>query len=84
MLKWLLVVLIVVVAFYMWRSARERDADRTVNRQAPAPRPGTPQEMVSCAHCGVHLPRHDALALGHDLFCSAEHRSRGPRRGPVD
>jgi uncharacterized protein len=36
--------------------------------------------MVACAHCGVHLPRPDALADGEGrLYCGDEHRLAGPR-----
>jgi uncharacterized protein len=70
---------------------------RGPKRQAPearqptpskAPRPAAPevrdhaQDIVPCAHCGVHLPRSEALAgpeHGGELFCSAEHRRLGPR-----
>jgi len=38
--------------------------------------------MVACAHCGLHLPRSDALVLGNAsrpaYYCSAEHRAQGP------
>jgi uncharacterized protein len=36
--------------------------------------------MVSCAHCGLHLPRTDALPAGERFFCSEEHRQRGAVR----
>ena len=37
-------------------------------------------DMVACAHCGVHLPRPDAMfdADGR-VFCSDAHRLAGPR-----
>lgn len=38
------------------------------------------QPMVACAHCGVHLPRSDAVADGAGrLFCGDAHRIAGPR-----
>jgi uncharacterized protein len=39
-----------------------------------------PEAMVSCAHCGLHLPRTDALPAGERFFCSEEHRQRGAVR----
>jgi uncharacterized protein len=70
-MKFLLIVLVLVVAYLVWRNARlaARDAQR------PPPAPPLPQEMVSCAVCGLHLPRSDAVA-GTDgrLYCSPEHR----------
>ena len=33
-----------------------------------------PQNMVRCAHCGVHLPENDAIASGKAVYCTAAHR----------
>ncbi len=83
MLKWLLVVVIVVVAFYLWRSARERDSDRPAPVAKPPAKANTsPQEMVRCAHCGVHLPRQDAYLNGPNLYCSTDHLKLGPQSRP--
>jgi uncharacterized protein len=50
---------------------------------APPPKPNAPPqpaEMVACAHCGVHLPRPDALfdPAGRP-YCGEPHRVAGPR-----
>jgi uncharacterized protein len=37
-----------------------------------------PQAMVSCAHCGLHVPQADALPAGDHYFCCEDHRRRGP------
>jgi uncharacterized protein len=39
-----------------------------------------PAQMVACAHCGVHLPRPDALfdPSGRP-YCGEPHRVAGPR-----
>jgi len=29
--------------------------------------------MVQCAHCGVYIPEHEALASGDRFYCSAAH-----------
>jgi uncharacterized protein len=31
--------------------------------------------MLSCAQCGLHLPRDEALPGRGGMFCSAAHRS---------
>jgi len=36
-------------------------------------------ELVSCAHCGVHLPRAEARTAGGRHYCSEEHWRLGPR-----
>jgi len=33
------------------------------------------EEMVRCAHCGVHLPRSESITSHGEFFCSDEHRS---------
>ena len=76
------IVLVLVVVLVLWlmkgRSARKR-ADRAQPPRA-ADNPGAPQPMVSCAHCGLHLPRAEALLLGDQPFCCAAHRDAGARR----
>ena len=32
------------------------------------------EDMVRCAHCGVHLPRSESILAGGNFFCGAEHR----------
>ncbi|MGP1628966.1 MAG: PP0621 family protein [Giesbergeria sp.] len=66
----LLVLLVVLgVAYLVWRAKR-------VNSKKPAQPPGklpAPQDMVACAHCGVHVPRSDAWLRDGRSYCSAEH-----------
>ena len=37
------------------------------------------EEMVRCAHCGVHLPRSEASLLGRNTWCSPAHAKLGVR-----
>lgn len=83
-MKYLL--LIVVVVFVLWLMfGRSRRQDQVARRQAPkaGPQPpaAAPAPMLACAHCGVHLPKADALfdAAGHP-YCGEPHRLAGPRR----
>ena len=64
----LLVIAIVVVYFVLTGLARKR-------RQRSAPPPVEP--MVPCAHCGVNVPRSEALGAAGRFFCSEEHRRLG-------
>ena len=57
-MKYLIVVLVVVVVG--WLLLRGRTSERRARRSA-ARRQRNPQAMVQCAHCGVHLPRGDAV-----------------------
>lgn len=79
-MKYLLVLLVIVVAIGIWRSRR-----RVEQAQRPAARRETqlqpPQDMVACAHCGLHLPRSEALVLPAPqprYYCCAQHRAQGP------
>ena len=38
-----------------------------------APHAMAPEDMVRCAHCGVHLPRSESHASDEKFFCSEEH-----------
>lgn len=77
-MKFLLLVLVIAVAYMFWRNGRiARNAAPPSQARPPAP----PQDMVSCAHCAVHLPRADAVAgTGGALYCSPEHRLLGDGR----
>lgn len=35
--------------------------------------------LVRCAHCGIHLPRSEALQVNGQTWCSQEHARLGPR-----
>jgi uncharacterized protein len=70
-MKYLLVLLVVVVAVGIWRSKRRAE----VAEQTRPASPPSAQTMVACAHCGLHLPQADAVSdASGKIFCSAEHR----------
>jgi uncharacterized protein len=35
--------------------------------------------MVKCAHCGVYVPEHEALASGGRFYCCEAHRKENTR-----
>ncbi len=43
------------------------------------------EDMVRCAHCGVHLPKSESFLSQGAFYCTDEHRKLGPaskrRRG---
>lgn len=63
-------VLLGIAVYLLWRSMQRRGKDRSRDTAGP----GAPQAMVSCAKCGLHVPRHEALPLGERYFCCEEHR----------
>lgn len=71
LLFWILVIIAII---WLWRR---------LTRPAPPPaaKSGTetPKPMVRCAHCGIHLPREEALAEGSLWYCSQAHLTQGPR-----
>jgi uncharacterized protein len=82
-----IVVVLVAVLLLVWLllgSSRRRAKDAHRDRPAPpaAPPPGAVrqvEDMVSCAHCGVHLPGSLALRDRDHTYCSAPHREAGAR-----
>ncbi len=79
-MKYLLVLIVLVIAYNVWRKQRIDDAAAR-QQQNPRPQPGPPrvtQSMVPCARCGLMLPKSDALEQNGQHFCSAEHRQQGP------
>jgi uncharacterized protein len=73
--KLIVLVLLVVVTIWLLRralhSSRRPDFDT---------RPPVHGDLVSCAHCGVHLPRSEARTADERLYCSEEHARLGPGR----
>ena len=44
--------------------------------QLPDNKPASPveaEDMVKCAHCGVNLPRSEAIFSKGEFFCTQEH-----------
>ncbi|MEJ5989657.1 PP0621 family protein [Ramlibacter sp. PS3R-8] len=72
-MKYVVLLAVLVIAYMVWRSNR-------IERRGPPPgAPGaanaTPQEMIACPVCGLHLPRADAVTDAKGLaYCSQEHR----------
>jgi uncharacterized protein len=40
------------------------------------------QNMVRCAHCGIHLPQSEAYFDGRHTYCSEGHMRKGPKDAP--
>ena len=67
-MKYLLVVLVLVVAWHVWRRGRLSDAQPPAKKTLAAP-----ETMVNCQHCGVHLPQSDAISYQGQHYCSQAH-----------
>ena len=66
-LFWILLGLVVYVAFRWWQRQSQR-----VSRRPPAP--PISETMVRCDHCGINVPESEAVTAGGRRFCTAEHR----------
>jgi uncharacterized protein len=72
-MRFLVLIALVVLAVWLVRRAFLRAAGRGQQRkEAPLQ-----QDLVSCARCGVHLPRSEAREAGGRLFCGEEHARLG-------
>jgi uncharacterized protein len=47
---------------------------RSLKRDEAPPQSQGGEDMVRCAHCGVHLPRSESIVSQGEFFCSNEHR----------
>lgn len=70
----LVLIAIFAAAFWLWRRFTRPVRRSEQNRGSPAP-------MERCAHCGVYLPREEALSKAGDWYCSQAHLEQGPKPG---
>ncbi len=82
MMKVLLLVAVIAIAVWMLttksRLSRRQDKPPAPKGRADSAKDLAPQNMVRCAHCGVHLPAGDAVKLGSNHFCGEAHSRLGP------
>ncbi|HEX5768905.1 MAG TPA: PP0621 family protein [Burkholderiales bacterium] len=70
-----LVVVIVLVVLAAWLVRRAwRASKSSVSSRSAGP---AQQDLVSCARCGMHLPRSEAREAGGQLYCGEEHARLG-------
>ncbi len=84
-----LFILFLIGLFYVRRALRGGlgQSGRKPAGDAPEGAPATPrsevqdfEQMVACAHCGLHVPESEAVRGGGSVYCCDEHRRLGPRR----
>lgn len=66
MARLLFLIAIVVVIYLVLKSFRGRGGDKAV--------PTKTEDMVRCAHCGVHLPKGESILADGRHYCSDAHR----------
>lgn len=63
----LLFLIAIVVVIYLLIRAFRKNAPREDNKPAV-------DDMVRCAHCGIHLPKGESVQADGKFFCCSEHR----------
>lgn len=77
--KFLLLVAVAAIVWFLLRNYRRAIARQQAEDESPPPAAqGSGEDMVRCAHCGVHLPRSESYLSDGKLYCSDEHRLLGP------
>jgi uncharacterized protein len=67
-MKYLLLFAFLAAIWWVWNKRRMEAPDE---RQAAAP---PVDNMLVCAHCGVHFPERDGLKEGEQAYCCEAHR----------
>ena len=65
MSRLLLIIAIAAVVYLLIRSYRKSE---------PQQDKPIAEDMVRCAHCGMHLPKGESISADGRFFCCAEHR----------
>lgn len=71
------ILLLLGIGFVVW--AVFRAYQRSLNNPTTPARSQTVEDMVKCAHCGVNLPRSEAIYSGGAFFCTPEHKQLGKK-----
>ena len=79
-MKFMLFLLAVFVLLWLLRGSLRRRTRRPPAEAKPSD--AAPQPMLSCAHCGVHLPRDEALPGRGGVFCDNAHRAAFEKAHP--
>jgi len=80
-MKFVVFVLALVVLLWLLKRSLGPRAPRAP-RRPQASGDATPLPMATCAVCGLHLPRHEALPGRGGVFCGEAHRAEYERQHP--
>ena len=62
-----MLILFAIAVWWLSKGFRRNDASKDTPEAAP-------EQMVNCSHCGLYLPRSEAIADGGKFYCCVEHR----------
>lgn len=74
-MKYLLVLVVILVGFWAWRSQRQAEIGQQPRRKATSG-PKGPARMVACRHCGTHVPDGEQVRGQLGDYCCADHRQQ--------
>lgn len=70
-----LLLLIAAIAVLVLLVKRILATSRSSDDESPRIKQGA--DMVRCDHCGLHIPKNEAIRDGDKVYCSEEHRRLG-------
>jgi uncharacterized protein len=79
-MKYLLIIVVVLLVIWILRSQRRREPPPEAPRGSPST---TGEPMLACLHCGLHLPRNEALPGRGGVFCGEAHRAEYEKAHPL-
>jgi len=65
MSRLIMIIVIIALVYLLLKSYRNQPPKQDDTRAT--------QDMVSCAHCGVHLPKNESLLVDGKYYCCAAH-----------
>lgn len=71
------ILVLLVIGFVVWGIVRAYQ--RSLAKPPSSAKAPIVEDMVKCAHCGVNLPRSEAIYSGGELFCTPEHKQLGKK-----
>lgn len=80
MAKLLLWVVVIIAALFITRLITHKKAAKAKPLTPKASTPKGAEQMVRCAHCGIYLPRSEALMSNEHTWCSLDHAKLGSRQ----
>ncbi|WP_371128828.1 PP0621 family protein [Nitrosomonas sp. Nm132] len=65
--KWIILIIIALLIYWGIKNLqRASKQTRKSNNEI--------EDMVCCAHCGLHIPRNESIVAGKKYFCSIDHQ----------
>lgn len=65
--KWVILIIIVFLIYWSLRNLQRTKKQSTKSKNEI-------EDMVCCAHCGLHIPRSESVTADKKYFCSIDHQ----------